>query len=214
MQPPPATSSTSRRPQSADGDRDAHAWADEAQDQRLVTRVCDGDRLALAMLYDRHAGVMLGLALRILRDRGDAEDLVHDVFIEAWKKASTFSRQRGRVRSWLLLRTRSRAIDRLRSLDVARRHAQAHGPTDFPGLQSAAVGDPAAAPDQRRARDALASLPEKQRSVVELAFFEGLSCSEIATRCDTPLGTVKSRLVAGMRELRRVFEVAESPDGV
>ena len=212
MPPPSATPSTSRRPPPA-GSAGALAWAEEDQDQRLVARVCRGDRAALAALYDRHAAVMLGLALRILRDRGDAEDLVHDVFIEAWRKASSFSQQRGRVRSWLLLRTRSRAIDRLRSLEVARRHAQTQGPAEVPGLQDGPGGDPSAAPDQRRARDALASLPDKQRSVVELAFFEGLSCSEIATRCDTPLGTVKSRLVAGMRELRRLFEAAESPDG-
>jgi RNA polymerase sigma-70 factor (ECF subfamily) len=183
---------------------------DDEEDRRLIAAVQAGDRQALAGLYDLHAPAMLGLALRILRDRGDAEDLVHDVFIEAWHKATSFSRERGRVRTWLLVRVRSRAIDRLRSLDVARRHARAgDGATESAAPH---VESPADGPDQRRARAALAALPETQRTVLELAYFEGLSCSEIATRCDAPLGTVKSRLLAGMRGLRRQFDTAEVRD--
>jgi RNA polymerase sigma-70 factor (ECF subfamily) len=171
-----------------------------------------GDATGLAGLYDRHAPAMLGVALRILRDRGDAEDLVHDVFIEAWQKAASFSLERGGVRTWLLVRVRSRAIDRLRSLEVARRHAQRTGaPAGAP--PAAIAEDPAGSPDRLRARSALAALPEAQRVVIELAYYEGLSCSEIASRCDTPIGTVKSRLLAGMRELRRRFDAPEVRHG-
>lgn len=173
-----------------------------------MNAVESGDRLALADLYDRHAPAMLGVAARILRDRRDAEDLVHDVFVEAWRKAASFSAERGSVRTWLLVRTRSRAIDRLRNLEVARRHAKREELTASDG-GSGGAPDPSASPDQQRARAALAGLPESQRVVLELAYFEGLTCSEIATRCSAPIGTVKSRLSAGIRELRRLFDARE-----
>ena len=110
-----------------------------------------GDRSAVGHLYDRHAPAMLGVASRILRDRRDAEDLVHDVFVEAWRKASSFSELRGSVRSWLLVRTRSRAIDRLRSLEVARRHARSEAAQAGDGPAIPPANDPSATPDQRRA---------------------------------------------------------------
>ena len=147
---------------------------------------------------------MLGLALRLLRDRGEAEDLVHDVFVEAWRKAASFSAERGSVRAWLLMRLRSRAIDRLRSAAVARRHAEDEGAA-APGSPAGCCTDPSRSVDHRRARQALAGLSENQRIVLQLAYLEGLSCAEIARRCGTPLGTVKSRLAAGLRDLRRRF---------
>jgi RNA polymerase sigma-70 factor (ECF subfamily) len=179
---------------------------DFARDLELINAMEMGDRRAVGHLYDRHAPAMLGVASRILRDRRDAEDLVHDVFVEAWRKASSFSETRGSVRSWLLVRTRSRAIDRLRTLEVARRHARSEQAQAGDGASRSPADDPSATPDQRRARAALDALPPAQREVLELAYFEGLSCSEIASRCDAPLGTVKSRLAAGMRELRRLFD--------
>ena len=180
---------------------------DLEHDLELMAGVEAGDREALGALYDRHAPAMLGLASRILRDLRESEDLVHDVFVEAWRKASSFAVDRGSVRAWLLVRTRSRAIDRLRNLEVATRHARSEraAASDAPAAAPAPSMDPSATPDQRRARSALAALPDAQREVLELAYFEGLSCSEIARRCGAPLGTVKSRLSAGMRELRRLF---------
>jgi RNA polymerase sigma-70 factor (ECF subfamily) len=182
-------------------------------ERTLIAAIRAGDTQALAKLYDLHAPAMLGLAHRVLRDRGDAEDLVHDVFLEAWKKVDAFAEERGRMRTWLLVRVRSRAIDRLRSLEVARRHVRREEPPPNSPPQRAAE-DPAASPDRARARGALAALPDAQRLVLELAYFEGLTCSEIAARCDTPLGTVKSRLLAGMRELRRHFDASGIADGV
>src|SRR4030095_9636091 len=98
---------------------------ERTEDERLIAAVGLGDEAALAALYDRHASAMLGVAYRVLRNRTDAEDLVHDVFVESWNKARDFQPSRGTLRSWLLMRVRSRGIDRLRSLEAARRHAMA-----------------------------------------------------------------------------------------
>jgi RNA polymerase sigma-70 factor (ECF subfamily) len=179
------------------------------EDDRLMEAAARGDQGALAALYDRHASAMLGVAIRILRDRGDAEDLLHDVFMEAWQKAADFDPQRGSVRSWLLLRVRSRGIDRIRALDSARRHAllRAADPIETPR-----VAHPSwESPDRARACAALESLPPEQRELIELGYFEGMSCSEMAAHRGIPLGTVKSRLGAGMAKLRQ--RLAPAPGG-
>ena len=176
---------------------------DIERDHGLIAAVAAGDQRALAELYDRHASALLGVALRILRTRQDAEDLVHDVFVEAWQRAGDFDASRGSVRSWLLVRGRSRAVDRLRSLEAARRRgllACAEGGEDESSVEPIWDGL-----DRARAKRALDALPEMQRALVELAYFEGLSCSEMALRCEIPIGTVKSRLSAGMAKLRRAF---------
>ena len=173
-----------------------------SEDGVLIRAAADGDEAALATLYDRHASAMLGVACRVLRNRADAEDLVHDVFVEAWRKARDFDAARGSVRSWLLLRVRSRGLDRLRSLDAARRHAMA---ARDDASQPSQIALPPAwdGSDQQRACAALEGLPEEQRRLVELAYFEGMTCSEMAAHCGIPLGTVKSRLAAGMAKLRQ-----------
>jgi RNA polymerase sigma-70 factor (ECF subfamily) len=172
----------------------------QVDDERLMARAARGDEAALAALYDRHAAAMLGVAVRILHDRGDAEDLLHDVFVEAWQKAASFDPARGSVRSWLLVRVRSRGIDRVRALEAARRHARARA--DDPALAGSATPPAWDAPDRARARAALATLPPEQRELVEMSYFDGMTCSEMAARRGIPLGTVKSRLVAGMAKLR------------
>ena len=176
---------------------------DADTDKSLLAAIQGGDRAALAELYDRYASLTLAVAYRILNNRRDAEDLLHDIFLESWRKAATYNPNRGTVKTWLLLRVRSRAIDRLRTFAVAREHGM---------IQSAAApesptanDDPSLAPDCRRARQALEQLPEGQRLVVQLGYFEGLTCQEIATRCEIPLGTVKSRLAAAMIKLRKAL---------
>jgi RNA polymerase sigma-70 factor (ECF subfamily) len=172
----------------------------EAQEDRAwMAQVARGDRQALGRLYDRHGPAMLGLACRILRSRGDAEDLVHDVFLEAWAKARAFDPGRGAVRSWLLMRVRCRAIDRARALQVVRRHAVLASEA-APALP--ASPDASISPDATRARRALHSLSKEQRTAMELAYFEGLTCREISEHCGVPIGTVKSRLSAAMARLR------------
>ena len=173
------------------------------RDEQLLAAIALADEAALAELYDRHAGAMLGVALRVLGSRSDAEDLVHDVFVEAWQKAGAFDARRGSVRSWLLMRVRSRGIDRLRSLQAARRHGMLSGAdAEAARVADAPVWD---TPDRERARKALDTLSEAQRTLVELAYFEGMTCSEMAAHCAIPIGTVKSRLSAAMGRLREAL---------
>ncbi len=170
-------------------------------DRELITSITAGNRNAFAALYDRYAAQMLALALRILQSRGDAEDLLHDVFLEVWRQAKNYDPTRGAVRTWLLLRVRSRAIDRLRTLAKARNHAMAESFNESDSTSE--MDHPNHASDRHHARQALKGLSEVQRIVVELSYFEGLTCTEIARRCGIPVGTVKSRLFAAMKKLRR-----------
>lgn len=174
-----------------------------ADDAALVRRLAAGSVEALAALYDRHAGRMLGVAARVLSDRRDAEDLLHDVFLEVWSRSASYDPSRASVRSWLLMRVRSRAIDRLRSLAVARRHGLG---ADGPGVSEAEDVDAdlgvLRSVDRTRALAALESLPEAHRSVVQMMYLDGYSCGEIAQRMQLPLGTVKSRLARALALLR------------
>ena len=174
---------------------DPAADGDDAEDARLVAAMAEGDRNALAALYERHSGVLLGLALRVVRERREAEDLLHDVLLEAWRAAKDFDPKRGRVRTWLAIRMRSRALDLKKSARVSRNAGDA-------GLDAILDEREGKSPDHARVRTALGGLTDDQRKVVELAYFEGLSCSEIAAQIAIPVGTVKSRLAAGLRQLR------------
>jgi len=169
----------------------------DADDVALIEAMAGGDRTALDGLYDRHASTLLALALRILRNRGEAEDLLHDVFLEVWRAAKDYDTSRGRVRTWLVIRMRSRALDVVKSARMARRTDD-----DTVVAQVVATDDPSASTDQARVRAALGEVPADQRAVLELAYFEGLSCSEIADKIAVPIGTVKSRLAAGLSKLR------------
>ena len=156
-------------------------------DAELVRAMAQGDAAAVAELYDRHAPVMLALARRILGGQADAEDLVHDVFLEAWRHAPEYDASRGSVKAWLVLRTRSRAVDLRRSaartlVDYdSRALARAHAGTE----------DAALAPDRKRIHELLSNLPREQALVLMLGYFEGLSSTEIADRISAPVGTVK-----------------------
>jgi RNA polymerase sigma-70 factor (ECF subfamily) len=176
----------------------------ELDDASLVLRIAGGDRDALGALYDRHAPLLLALGRRLLRG-ADPEDLVHDVFLEAWRAAGSYDARRAPVRAWLTVRLRSRARDRLRGAALSpaaggRDRSDAGGEEAPPG--AAWRDDPGRAVDQARAVRALASLPDEQRRVIELAYLDGLSCAEMAQRLDVPLGTVKSRAAAALARLR------------
>jgi RNA polymerase sigma-70 factor, ECF subfamily len=164
-------------------------------DVELVRAMAAGNQEALATLYERHSDVMLGLAMRIVRNRREAEDLLHDVFLEAWRSAKDFDAGRGRVRTWLAIRMRSRALDLQKSARVSRNAGDT-------ALDRAVDDEAAASPDHAKVRSALGELPKDQRQVIELAYFDGLSCSEISERISVPIGTVKSRLAAAMTKLR------------
>jgi RNA polymerase sigma-70 factor (ECF subfamily) len=173
------------------------------EDQQLVMRVASGDQNALGTLYDRHGPTMMAIGLKILKNPREAEDLLHDVFVEAWRRANTYDPKRGSVRAWLHLRMRSRCLDRVKSARWSRsqplpeRESQM-GATSQAGIETGA--------DASRLRAALAELPEEQRTVLILGYFEGLSSSEIAMKIGVPIGTVKSRVAAAMGKMRKAME--------
>ena len=172
-------------------------------DVYLVQRLAAGDRDAVAELYDRHAARVMGLAVRILRNSGDAEDVVQEVFSQAWRTAPNYQPARGTVAGWLLMMARTRAIDRVRSRQT-RRDAGDGQDLDRLAADAAPVPDQLIASEEAsRVREAMLALPDEQRTAIELAYFEGLTQTEIAERTETPLGTVKTRIRAALTSLRR-----------
>lgn len=173
-------------------------------DRELVAEAARGEVKAFAALYDRFGGIMLATARRMLGDRGGAEDLMHDVFMEVWRNVDNYDPKRATVRTWILVRLRSRALDRLRSATVRREVT-----TDEVSPTEAApvAEDPSLAPDRIAAVAALRNLPDEQRMVIELSYFQGLSSSEIAERMGSPLGTVKSRTAAGLAKIRSAMQI-------
>src|SRR5262245_50634066 len=161
-------------------------------DRLIVRRMAAGGHLALGELYDRHARLLFSLALRIVRERSDAEDVLQETFAQAWRQANRFEAARGTVVGWLVTVARSRALDRLRQ-----RRSQREGSADFERVADS-VADPSRGLDLQlvtaeqadRVRRALAALPDELRIPLELAYYEGLSQSEIAERLRTPLGTI------------------------
>lgn len=173
--------------------------ADE-EDVALIERAAGGDRSALTRLYQRHASLLLAVGVRVLREREEAEDVLHDVFLEAWKKAATFDATRGTVRCWLLLRMRSRALDRLRAPRRARRVVLDDAAQD--ALEAAPAPEARLRGEGGALARALAALPEEQRRPLELVYFEGLSVAQAGERLSTPVGTMKSRMFAARAALR------------
>jgi RNA polymerase sigma-70 factor (ECF subfamily) len=175
------------------------AGAEDA-DRALLAAVAGGDRQALARLYDRYAPILMAVGLRVLGVRGEAEDLVHDVFLEAWQRAAGYDPARGSVRTWLLVRLRSRALDRYRARSRSKLSPAA--PPQDQEERPMRGEDPELAPDRAAVRRALQTLSSEQRVVLELGYFHGLSSSEIALHIGVPIGTVKSRAAHGLARLR------------
>jgi RNA polymerase sigma-70 factor, ECF subfamily len=178
---------------------------EQSDDAAWLARAASGDGAALGALYDRHARGVYSLALRVLGVEADAEDVVQEVFAQAWRQASRYDEARGTVAAWLLIMTRTRAIDRLRARQARPDSANAT-PDEVWDLRAAPTVDPAEAiaaeQDAARVREALAELPLMQRLALELAYFEGLTQSQIAARLEEPLGTVKTRIRVGLLKLR------------
>ena len=173
----------------------------ESDDVELIIRIARGDRNAVAELYDRHAPVMAALAQRMLRDKQEAEDLLHDVFVEAWQRAGEYDPEHSSVCGWLLVRLRSRCLDRIRWR--SRRCSHSGRPMD--AVDATMPPSQAELFDTHRVLDALSELDAAQRRVLELTYFQGLSSTEVAARLDIPVGTVKSRVSAGLARLRKVL---------
>lgn len=174
----------------------------EQADADLVARMARGDRPALSALYTRHAPRLLALAIQILHDRAEAEDVLHDVFLEAWQKAATYSTDRGSVGAWLSLRARSRAIDRRRAAPRKRSVSLEFVELDQPSDPSV---DPARIQDHKRLGRVFAVMTADEQQVISLGYFEGLSSSEIAERINVPIGTVKSRTRSALSKLREAL---------
>jgi len=175
-------------------------------DQALLERIAGRDAQALADLYDRFAPAALALAARILGDRSEAEDVLQVVFTRVWQEAGRYDPTKGSTASWLLSWVRNGAIDRLRRRDALRRaslHTAAQAPA---GHEDDSAALDASAEREKVAR-AVADLPPDQRQVIELAYFEGMSQTQIAQRLGEPLGTVKTRMRLGMNKLRQALPV-------
>lgn len=177
-------------------------------DEELLRRLAAGpDDVALAELYDRYQGVMYGLAMRITNDAGLAQDAVQEAFIGVWRNAARYAEGRASVRTWILSIAHHRAIDLVR-----RRRPTTPLPEFEDATSEPALTAPDVWPEVVRADDAVAvrramdTLPEPQREAIEMAYFGGLTQTEIAARADVPLGTVKSRVRLGLGALRRALE--------
>ena len=172
----------------------------DPSDWSLLARVVKKDEAALATLYDRYSRLVFAEASRILRDKGAAEEILQDIFYQVWRTAEKFDPQRGSLPGWLLVVTRNRAISKLR-----RRSTAADDELNENAVASTISLESAASQNQLlgRVRGAMESLPEGQREAIELAYFEGMTHSEIASRTGEALGTVKTRIRSALEVLRR-----------
>lgn len=172
----------------------------------LVAQVAGGDQQALSSLYDVSRSVVFGLLLRILSEHAAAEEVLLDVYMQVWRKATAYDQRRGSPLAWILTIARSRAIDRLRA---SRQEWQRRESFELLGERISAgvdVEEAAIVSEmQRTVQAALAGLPIEQREVIELAYYGGLSHSEIALKLSLPLGTVKTRTRLGMMKLRETL---------
>ena len=179
----------------------------DSGDSALIVQMAEGDERALGVHYDRWEHTVRAVAVRIVTDVMEAEDVVEDVFWQAWRQAGRFDGSRGGAGTWLLTITRSRSLDRLRALKRSREDAGLDELVTGESLALEAPGtDPLEASEladrSMRVREAVALLPAEQREALELAYFEGLSQTEIAERTKLPLGTVKTRMRLALQKLR------------
>jgi len=181
----------------------------ESTEAELLARVARGDTDAFSALYDLYAGALFGLALRILRNHTAAEEVLQDVFCQIWKKAGAYDLKLGKPLTWAVTLTRNKAVDRLRSTNR-------RAPSFDPGTEAEVAAEnflpeatnPVVSHETASmARAALASLPKDQLQAIEMAFFGGLTQTEIAAALNQPLGTVKALIRRGMLQLRESLEV-------
>ena len=176
----------------------------QENDVELLKAIVARDEVALAQLYDRYRVILFGLLMRILNNREEAEDVLQEVFLQVWRKAEDFDEDRGRPFTWLVTLARSRGIDRLRTLGARERVAEASA-REVPEEVSDAAADAFKSEQRGIVSDALAKLPDEQKRPLMLAYFDGLTQSEIATHLGAPLGTVKTRMRTGLMTLRELL---------
>ncbi len=185
----------------------SNASSSQADLNLLIMRVAAGDQLAMTSLYDTSSRVLYGLLLRTLNEHALAEEVLLDVYVQVWRQAGSYDEARGSPMAWMLTIARSRAIDRLRSgrQELLRRESfewfEENARSEIDVEETAAIAEV-----QGRVRDALETLPAEQREVIELAYYLGMSHSEIALQLEQPLGTVKTRMRLGMMKLRDILQ--------
>lgn len=177
------------------------AFLPSARSSQLLRHIADGDERALEELYGLYAGRIYAAACRLLASPGEAEEIVQESFLDVWNRAATFDSRRGDPGAWVMSIGRNRAIDRLRARATRSRTLEAVRNDPASALQVDPENELAAAQARRRVSAALEVLSPEQRAVVELAYFDGLSQAEIATRTGDPLGTVKGRARAALEKL-------------
>jgi RNA polymerase sigma-70 factor, ECF subfamily len=176
----------------------------------LLAKIAQGDREAFGCFYDAFAGLALGIIRKILRDAAVSEEVLQEVFWQIWLEAGRYDPRRGSPEAWVVMRARTRAIDRLRAIRRREKTFVAPGDDSVTRSSEPPPENPGVAAETRGlVRSALDGLPEPQRRVVVMAFFEGLTHSEIASRLGEPLGTVKTRARLGLERLRSLMKRQE-----
>jgi RNA polymerase sigma-70 factor (ECF subfamily) len=189
----------------------------EASDEQIMEGVRRGDSQAIGTLYDRYAGVIFSLGLRMLGDRETTEELVQEVFLRAWRQAGTYQPQLGRLSTWLMGIARNLAVDELRRRAARPRRTDGNADEQLARISASDEGDPVEqlwiTTRRQEVRRALAALPPPQRQVMELAYYSGLTQSEIAARLGDPLGTVKTRMRLATQKLRDLLHEMDQVPG-
>lgn len=192
----------------SDNQRHEGAHSEQATDRELLERVRQGDREAFAQVYDRYGEAAYSLAVRIVRDRDLAADVVQDAFLAVWRKAAVFDPARGQASTWILTMTHNKAVDLVRREQRRRADQLDEERLELPSLEPG--------PDQlawmsvarEQIREAMAGLPATHREVIELAYFGGYSQSELAEMLSVPVGTIKSRTFAALKALQEALDEA------
>jgi RNA polymerase sigma-70 factor (ECF subfamily) len=175
-------------------------------DEALVALVARGDENALGELYDRVARIAYGLAVRVLRDERLAEDAVQEGFLSVWRTAASFTAERSKASTWILTLVHRRAVDLVRREERRRAEPLADGIADVAGTSEGPDEEAWLRFERERVQAALRLLPDVQREAIELAYYGGFSQSELAERLGVPLGTIKSRMFAGLARLRELLD--------
>jgi RNA polymerase sigma-70 factor, ECF subfamily len=170
-------------------------------DAALVSAIRAGNEAAMAELYDRYSAVVYSVSLRVLGDTGAAEDVLQEVFLQLWRNPDLFDSSRGNLAPWLAVIARNRAIDGLR-----KRRPESDVEDVLLSVEPDMAGEADRAIAMTKVRTLLGGMPSAQRSALEMAYFEGLSHSEISAKTGEPLGTVKTRIRAGLLTLRKAFQ--------
>ncbi|MCC6616546.1 MAG: sigma-70 family RNA polymerase sigma factor [Anaerolineae bacterium] len=182
-------------------------------DSELMSRILKRDQSAFASLYDRYGGLVYSLARHVLQDNGMAEEVVQDVFLKVWQQAITWDEQRGKLISWLLTMTRYTAIDRLRKEQRRPLRSSSSIESLYDLLPDTHLADENLHLNSTALQNMMSALPDEQQEMLRLAFFQGMSHSEIADQTAIPLGTVKTRLRLAMQRLRQMWNAEQMSQG-